>query len=135
MFLLGDLIFVDFNTLLNDQSETMLEVRWLQPDWYKNFRQGVLQRDEFCVITRQYAELCDAAHIIPRYEGDEVMFMVTPCYPSMTIYSSTSRRSSKIVLPFMAVYHLQFLTLMPLRMESCCLGLCMHCSVREMLPS
>ena len=124
---------MDFNTLLVLTDINSPEV--VQPDWYDNFRQDVLQQDGFCVITAMNAVLCDAVHIIPRYEGNEVMFMVTPCYPSMTIYSSTSRRSSRIVLPFMTVYHLLFLALMLLRMESCCAEMHMHCSVVELLLS
>jgi hypothetical protein len=64
---------VDCNTL-NDQITSSSD----QTDWHDNVEQDVLQRDGFCVVTGLCAEDCDAAYIIPKCKGDEVvMFMTT----------------------------------------------------------
>ena len=47
----------------------------------KNFREAVLQQDGSCVVTNRHAEVCDAAHLISRSKGDEVMFMIILCDP------------------------------------------------------
>ena len=48
-----------------------------QTEGRANFRQQILDRDgPFCVITQEPAEDCDATHLIPRSEGDEVAFMI-----------------------------------------------------------
>ncbi|KAH7886545.1 hypothetical protein F5I97DRAFT_1004534 [Phlebopus sp. FC_14] len=40
------------------------------------FRDNILNRDGSCVITRADSRICDAAHIIPRYKGDEYITFV-----------------------------------------------------------
>jgi hypothetical protein len=76
-----------------------------------------MERDGFCVITQEYAEDCDAAHLIPSSKGNDVRFIGCLCGLSMTVYFSTFRRLFRIALPSMAPL-LQSLGLMQLRMES-----------------
>lgn len=38
-----------------------------------SFRKNVMARDgEHCLVTNEYEDVCDAAHLIPRSKGDEV---------------------------------------------------------------
>jgi len=107
---LGNCIFVDYRGLNDRITSTNQTGRWA------NFRQDVLERDGlFCVITQESAEHCGAAHPIPWSKRDEVMFVIIRCGSSMMVCSNTLGRLSKIVLPFMAAQHLQFLGLMLLR--------------------
>jgi hypothetical protein len=102
--------FVDHEGLNEQLTSTSLT-----PHRY-DFRQGIIRRDgSFCVITQDPASYCDAAHLIPRCKGDEVMSIVSLCDPLMTFYSSTSGMLSEIVLTFITL-HLQFLGLTMLRM-------------------
>ena len=46
-----------------------------------NFRQDVMQRDgSHCIITHEFEEICDAAHLIPRHKGNEVIFIIVLLY-------------------------------------------------------
>lgn len=42
-------------------------------------KEDVIQRDGQCIITQLPAVLCDAAHLIPCYKGDEVMSTTILC--------------------------------------------------------
>jgi hypothetical protein len=64
-----NLVFVDLNGL--NERVTMSSATETQRP--RSFREKIVQRDGSCVITGQQLELCDAAHLIPRGKGDEVM--------------------------------------------------------------
>ncbi len=63
--------FVDFQGL-NDQV-TPSNIR---TERMRNFRVQIVERDGSCVITGELAEICDAAHLIPRAKGDKVISSV-----------------------------------------------------------
>ncbi|KAI9465837.1 hypothetical protein BJY52DRAFT_1143807 [Lactarius psammicola] len=76
-------IFVD-HKCLNDRITSST-----QTNHRANFRQHTLERDGlFCVVTRDPAKYCDAAHLIPGRKGDEYIRRVvearSPLYDGMT---------------------------------------------------
>ena len=55
-----------------------------------DFRGDVIRRDgPACVVTQVVKDDCDAAHLIPHSEGDEVRFVVNSYNHLMTLFSST----------------------------------------------
>ncbi|KAH9172939.1 hypothetical protein EDB89DRAFT_821689 [Lactarius sanguifluus] len=67
----GRCIFVDYNCLVERATTTDGTSR------RHNFRDEVIKRDgESCVITGQSADICDAAHIIPRCKSDKYLSKV-----------------------------------------------------------
>ncbi|KAH9072334.1 hypothetical protein EDB83DRAFT_2362411 [Lactarius deliciosus] len=67
----GSCIFVDYNGL----NETLTSTD--STPCRHDFRDEVIKRDgESCTITGQSADICDAAHIIPRCKSDEVVFAI-----------------------------------------------------------
>ena len=68
IYIIGQFAFVDYNALnerITSSSQTQRR---------SNFRRDVLERDGmFCVFTGETQDVCDAAHIIPRSKGDEVL--------------------------------------------------------------
>jgi hypothetical protein len=82
---IGDYHLVDYQTL-NDRI-TSSEQTTRRSD----FRRSIIQRNgEFCVVTRTLGIYCDAAHIIPRSKGDEVLFKIDSCHPLTKSSHSTS---------------------------------------------
>ena len=68
---LENLIFVDYKGLNERMTTTTLTLR------RHNFRNEILVRDgNYCVITGETSEDCDAAHLIPKSKGDEVTFLI-----------------------------------------------------------
>lgn len=108
----GEFIFVDLDGL-NDEVTLSTDSSGCCTD----FRKNIMERDRFCVVTQEYAEDCDAAHLIPSTKGDDVSFIDILHGLLMTVYYSTFRRLFEIALPSMAPL-LQFLGLMQLKMES-----------------
>jgi hypothetical protein len=66
----GNLIFVDIEGLNDQLTPSIMTQR------SGEFREQIVQRDGSCVITRKAAEICDAAHLIPRAKGDRVISSV-----------------------------------------------------------
>ena len=67
-------IFVDYKGLSDQMTSTD------QTERRHKFRKHIKRRDgSFCVITRQRAVHCDAAHLIPWSKGDEVTFVIILC--------------------------------------------------------
>ncbi|KAH9042299.1 hypothetical protein EDB84DRAFT_1576695 [Lactarius hengduanensis] len=67
----GSCIFVDYNCFVERATTTDGTSR------RHNFRDEVIKRDgESCIITGQSADICDAAHIIPRCKSDEYLSKV-----------------------------------------------------------
>ncbi|KAH9042306.1 hypothetical protein EDB84DRAFT_1436459 [Lactarius hengduanensis] len=67
----GICIFVDYNCLVERATTTDGTPR------RHNFRDEVIKRDgESCIITGESADICDAAHILPRCKTDEVVFAI-----------------------------------------------------------
>jgi hypothetical protein len=59
--------FIDYNGLNNErETSTARTLRAI------DFRTRILTRDGSCVVTRDNADFCDAAHLIPRRKGDAV---------------------------------------------------------------
>jgi hypothetical protein len=78
---LEDCIFVDYKGL-NDQITYFSESS--QTDYCYSFKENLIQQDgPACIVTRQPAELCNAAHLIPRCKGDKVMSMVVSLCDSL----------------------------------------------------
>ena len=76
------------------------------------FRSDIMARDgESCIVTGVDESHCDAAHLMPKCKSDEVPFMIILCGFSMMLCTSTLRKLSKIVLPFMG-HNLRSLALM-----------------------
>ncbi|KAH9031358.1 hypothetical protein EDB85DRAFT_2089810 [Lactarius pseudohatsudake] len=67
----GSCIFVDYNCFVERATTTDGTSR------RHDFRKEVIKRDgESCIITGQSADICDAAHIIPRCKSDEYLSKV-----------------------------------------------------------
>ncbi|KAH0826894.1 hypothetical protein J3R83DRAFT_4447 [Lanmaoa asiatica] len=66
----GDCTFVDYQGLNDRITSTERTSR------RESFRRDVLLRDGSCVVTREDAGDCDAAHLIPRSKGDEYIARV-----------------------------------------------------------
>ncbi|KAH9042303.1 hypothetical protein EDB84DRAFT_1559481 [Lactarius hengduanensis] len=67
----GSCIFVDYNGLVERATTTDGTPR------RHDFRDEVIKRDgESCIITGESADICDAAHILPRCKTDEYLSMV-----------------------------------------------------------
>ena len=64
-----DLVFVDLKGL-NERVTTSSATTARRS---RRFREQIVERDGSCVITGEAAEHCDAAHLIPRGKGNEVM--------------------------------------------------------------
>ena len=68
----GEMAFIDYQGISDRITSSV------QTQCRSNFRQAVIERDgPYCVFTRREAESCDAAHIIPRSKGDEVLPLET----------------------------------------------------------
>jgi hypothetical protein len=65
-----NLIFVDIEGLNDRVTPSVMTQR------RKEFRAQIVQRDGSCVITGHRAMVCDAAHLIPKVKGDEVISSV-----------------------------------------------------------
>ena len=125
--------FIDYQGL-NDRVTTTTHSD--QSSGCTEFRDRILERDgSTCVVTHEVVEGCDAAHLIPGSKTDEVAFMIIQCGSSLIVSYRTFSGFSKIALPFMAIWHTQFVVLMLLRMECCCPRICMHVLVKERPPS
>jgi hypothetical protein len=70
----GEFIFVDLDGL-NDEVTLSTD----EPGCSTDFRSKIVERDEYCVITQEDTDDCDAAHIIPSCKGNEVMFIGHLC--------------------------------------------------------
>ena len=100
-----------------------------------SFRTEIVKRDgPSCVVTALGESDCEAAHFMPFSKGDEVTTMIIHCSFSMTVYPSTLRRLSMIVLLFMGCHH-RPLPLMTSQMVCWCQGLCIHSSLMDLSPS
>jgi hypothetical protein len=97
------------------------------------FRANIIARDGVCIVTRHVARHCDAAHLVPRSKGNAVRFPVNPYVSSMTFLSSILIKLPEIVLDSTS-HNLQFLILMPSRMESYWKRCCIDDLVQERLP-
>lgn len=68
-------VFLDHEALNDRITSTWQTTRGL------TFRRDVKTRDQCCIITGDEEELCDAAHLIPRSTGSEVIIMLFVCHP------------------------------------------------------
>ncbi|KAK2464795.1 hypothetical protein APHAL10511_003213 [Amanita phalloides] len=80
-------VFVDPNGL----DEQMMSTRL--PHHHNNFRRDIMVRDgEYCVVTHEDKEECQATHIIPRGKGDDYLQLVlrdrSHCYDDTTSISN-----------------------------------------------
>ena len=67
----GNYHFIDHNALNDRITSTVKTERSAV------FRSSVMERDgSVCVVTGNAANLCDAAHIIPKNKGDEVSSII-----------------------------------------------------------
>jgi hypothetical protein len=83
----GEFMFVDLDGL-NDEVTLSTD----EPGCSTDFRRNIVERDKYCVITREVTVDCDAAHLIPSCKGNEVTFVGHLCGLSLTVYPSTFRK-------------------------------------------
>ena len=71
LHLLGEYHFIDSNTLNDRITSSEYTQRRI------NFRSDIMERDgHVCVISQNTVESCDAAHLIQRSKGDEVLSLI-----------------------------------------------------------
>ncbi|SRR6266404_5650305 len=108
--------FIDYEALNGHTSIASSESTGRNP----LFRQKVMERDQFCVVTGSNQRGCDAAHLIPRSKGDAVTFVVGFCTFLLTVsFHSISCMLFMSALPIMTHHDLSSQQSMTLGMGYC----------------